>query len=74
MTKKKEQFKMLLEQLGYDTAAAETMAAQFVNGDDATELPIGEIVQKTQEHFKPLLKREMSQEFKEQYMGRLSIK
>ena len=69
MTKKKEQFKMLLEQLGYDTAAAETMAAQFVNGDDATELPIGEIVQKTQEHFKPLLKREMSQEFKEQYMG-----
>lgn len=75
MEKQKEQLQKLLEQLGYDAAAADEMATGFMSPGEGAEpeLPIDGILKQAQEYARPLLrnslKREFSYEFKGQYMG-----
>lgn len=72
MDKQKAQLKKLLTELGYSAEDADALVVATFS-DEATELPITEIILKAQEHFKPViktsLKKELSHEFKGQYMG-----
>lgn len=75
METQKAQLAKLFTEMGYDAAAAQTMAASFLTPEEGNEpaLDIPGVLQQAQTYAKPLLrtalKREFSPEFKGQYMG-----